>query len=111
MSRAACGLCGRPFVWARTEANNKPIPLNPLPDPGGNQAAYRHGTGAWLTRQLKEGEEPYTHEKRYNTHFATCSKRQEQPAAVMPLPANVIPISAARKRRAARRSRVPRRGA
>jgi hypothetical protein len=87
-------LCQAYVVWAVTEANGKPLPLNPRPDPAGNQAAFRDGLGVMRTRQLKDGDEPYKHEKRYMPHFATCAKRDKPHLAVVP-PPNVTPITAA----------------
>lgn len=94
----SCGTCGRPLLWART-VNNKPIPLDQAPDPEGNQAVYRDGTGGWRTRQLRQGEEPFGYERRYMPHAATCGSPEAVVVPIRPLPANVIPISAARSRR------------
>lgn len=44
-----CGSCLKRVIWAWT-VNGKPFALDPAPDPAGNQAAYRDGTGRWLTR-------------------------------------------------------------
>ena len=112
MSRGTCGLCRAPVLWALT-ANRKRIPLDPEPDPDGNQAAYRDGTGGWRTRQLGEGQEPAGYERRMMPHFATCTKRQEGRAqlAVVTAP-NVIDLAAARRqRRRPPNSPAPRRGA
>ena len=96
---ATCRTCDARLLWALT-VHGKLMPLDEHPDDAGNQAAYRDGTGGWRTRHLKTGEEPLRHEKRYMPHMATCGKPPQ--AAVMPLrplPANVVPITAARSRR------------
>ena len=95
MRRMSCG-CGQRILWART-VNNRPIALNPVPDPEGNQAVYRDGTGTWLTRQLRDGEEPYGYERRLMPHVATCPLEKERRArakeARQPVPENVVPHS------------------
>ena len=87
-----CQGCLNPVTWAFTK-NGKRIALNPDPDPKGNQAAYRDARPAWLTRQLKDGEEPHGYERRYMPHVATC-KKPRPPARL----ANVIPISRTTRR-------------
>lgn len=87
-----CPGCLATVTWAVTRAGKR-MPLNPSPDPGGNQAAYRDGTGRWLTRQLRKDEEPLGYERRYMPHAATCTsapRRVRTDPAV--LPPNVIPF-------------------
>jgi hypothetical protein len=111
MSRWVCYDCRAPVTWAVTEAGKR-MPLDPQPNADGNQAAYKDGTGGWRTRQLKAGEEPYRHEKRYMPHFATCAKREKPttpapgPAATV-LPENVIPISHGRELRRSKPLKPP----
>jgi len=98
-----CSACRQPVVWAFT-AKGKRLALNPDPDPAGNQAAYRDHRPTWLTRQLKDGEEPFTWERRHMPHVATCTGLQRRTAPRAPqvpavLPPNVIPITSARKGR------------
>jgi hypothetical protein len=93
---AYCPACRTPVTWAFTK-NGKLLALNPEPDPAGNQAAYRDHRPAWLTRQLKDGEDPYGFERRYMPHVATCTGAQQRKAPAA-LPPNVIPIGRARKR-------------
>lgn len=102
-----CRRCLRPVIWARTEAHNKPLPLDPEPDEAGNQAVFREGE-AWRARQLSGDDRPYSFETRYMPHVATC--KPPEPAVVTPLrppvlPQNVIPISAARSLRSGKSSR------
>ena len=99
-----CRTCDARLLWALT-VNGKFLPLDPRPDDAGNQAAYRDGTGGWRTRQLKAGEEPLRHEKRYMPHMATCGKPQAAAVPLRPLPANVTPITAARSLRGGPRRR------
>jgi hypothetical protein len=108
VTRATCAACRSPLLWALT-VNGKLLPLDPDPDPDGNQAAYRDGTGGWRTRQLKAGEEPFGYERRFMPHMATC---KPQGAAVVPLklPQNVVPISAARSLRSGPRNPAGRPG-
>lgn len=96
-----CAACRQPVIWALTE-RNKRMPLDPEPDPAGNQAAYRDGTGRWLARQLGEGSEPFAYERRLMPHVATCTGPQQRRAPQAPavLAPNVIPITSARRKRA-----------
>jgi hypothetical protein len=111
MTSGLCSACRKPVLWALT-VNNKRIPLDPRPDPDGNQAAYRDGTGGYRTRQLKDDQEPSGYERRYMPHFATCTRR-DKPATAAPaptatvLPENVIPISRGRELRRGKPLRPP----
>jgi hypothetical protein len=78
--------------------NRRWLALDPDPDPDGNQAAYRDGTGRWITRQLRKDQEPYRYERRMMPHVATCSAPRPRPAPSPKLPDNVIPITRARRR-------------
>lgn len=92
---AGCGECHGPVIWATTPLNKR-IPLNPGPDPEGNAAAYRDGTGRWRARILRQDEQPRGYERRYMPHFATCPARAKKQ---QPEPAKVIPFR--RRRRSA----------
>lgn len=94
-----CTACHKAVIWAFT-VNRKRIALDPEPDAKGNQAAYRDHRPAWLTRQLGGDQEPFGWERRYMPHVATCTGPQQrrEPRSPAPLPANVIPISRARRR-------------
>ena len=99
-----CGTCRKPVTWATTEAGKR-LALSPRPDPNGNQAAYRDGTGRWLTRQLARDAKPYGWERRYMPHPATCAgEAQATVRPLVPLPANVIPITRARRLLSSRRA-------
>jgi hypothetical protein len=73
MLRACPGGCGTAIVWAVTEAGRRQA-LNPEPDEAGNVAAYRDGMNTWRARTLKDGEDPWAHEKRYMPHAAVCER-------------------------------------
>jgi hypothetical protein len=91
-----CPSCLEPVILARTEAHGRLFLLDPEPNPDGNQAVFEHPPGDWHTRQLGKDDRPYSFETVYMPHVATCSARkQEAPAAPVPLPKNVIPISRA----------------
>lgn len=92
-----CRACLKPVIWARTEPRNRWFPLDPKPDPKGNQAAWQDSDGLWRTRQVTEGgEPPWGFETLYMPHVAACEKRKPEPAVPPRLPPNVTPISAAR---------------
>lgn len=77
MTHAApeCDGCHARIAWARTPLN-KSMPIDPTPNPDGNVAAYRDGTGRWRARVLRAGEQPAGYERRYMPHFATCPARK-----------------------------------
>lgn len=110
-----CDLCDKEIMWGRTTANGRPMPLDPVPCADGNVAVYTDATNRLNARVLKQGEAPESYEKLVKPHFATCPrypavlearKQQKRDAAVRraprpaePLPANVINIRTARRRR------------
>lgn len=98
-----CRTCLTPVLWATTEAGKR-LALSPRPDPAGNQAVYRDGTGRWLTRQLAKDQEPFGYERRLMPHVATCTGEPGKATVrpLVPLPENV-PISRARRLLSARR--------
>ena len=93
-----CRACRRPVIAARTEARNRWIALDPVPDPAGNQAAWQDADGSWRTRQLGKDEKPWDWERRFMPHVAACPGRRPEPEAPPPLPPNVIKFDPARKR-------------
>ena len=42
--------------------------LDAKPSPFGTYAAYRSGSGGWVTRVLRQGDQPLSFEKRYAVH-------------------------------------------
>jgi hypothetical protein len=99
-----CRACLKRVIWARTEPRNRWFPLDPKPDPKGNQAAWQDSDGTWRTRQIAEGDVKWDWETVYMPHVATCEKRTPKPEPA-PLPQNVTPISAARSVRSSKRLR------
>lgn len=64
--------CGAVFVWARTSAKGKPIPLDPRAVADGNLARRgRLESGALLVEYVKPGQQ-HRDPLRFVTHFATC---------------------------------------
>jgi hypothetical protein len=91
MRRSKACDCGQKLLWARTE-RYRWIPLNPVPDPGGNQAVWLDPDGIVHTRQIPPGDRPYDFEDLHMPHFATCVLRRPAPApqqAPAALPAKV----------------------
>lgn len=97
----SCRGCGQRVFFVRTVAGKK-LPVNLEPDPAGNTAVYRDGSGCFVGRSLTKADPtPAPFEKVYMPHMATCTKlHRSTPGA--PLPANVIPISKGREVRTGR---------
>jgi len=66
---ATCRSCGAPILWSRTE-NNKPIPLDPEPVPGGNVVLEACGA---LARVVK----PDPSVKRHVSHWTSCPQAKQ----------------------------------
>lgn len=95
-----CAGCGRPIVFAVTVAGEngrggKHMPLDPIEDAAGN-TAVRPAHGRLLARVLKK-DETHDHRTEYLAmpHFATCTRRPDEPQ----LPDNVVSLQAHRTRR------------
>lgn len=95
---ARCSNCQQLILWA-SNANARSTPLDPEPDPDGNQAARKDEHGNWRCRALKRGETVLAYEIRVKPHFATCT------AIPRRLPAPVAELAAARARLRRRRDR------
>lgn len=74
MSR--CRDCRMPikFVHPETRADAKPLPVDPVPDDGGNVSA-RVVQGRLVGRVLRRGEDDPTGWQRFMPHHATCAVR------------------------------------
>ncbi|MFF1416529.1 hypothetical protein [Streptomyces sp. NPDC058280] len=91
---AHCPDCRHPIRWTRTEAG-RPLAVDPDPDPAGNTAVWRDGTGALRSRR-PSADLPLTGwERLHMPHVATCPARREQLA----LPAGVTRLDDHRNRR------------
>lgn len=100
-----CRACLNPVIWARTE-RNKWLPLDPKPNPKGNQAVWCDSDGTWKTRQITENSEPqWGFEVLHMPHVASCEKQRPKATVPPQLPQNVTPISAARSVRDGQRRR------
>lgn len=125
-ARRRCPDCGQPVLVAVTEKRRRQL-LEPFRHPirdadatgTGNVAARRDHLGTWWARSLREGERPAGGEHRYTPHKAVCrpaqqpipgmphppaQTRRRRPRAAAAAPAaptgNVVPLDAARRRRA-----------
>ncbi|MBK3597066.1 MULTISPECIES: hypothetical protein [Streptomyces] len=89
-----CHRCHRPIRWTRTEAGRL-LAVDPDPDPAGNAAVWRDGTGALRSRR-PTAELPLTGwERLHLPHVATCPARHEQQM----LPAGVTRLSDHRRKK------------
>lgn len=67
----SCGTCKARIIWAATPAGKR-VMLDHAPDDTGTWAAQQTAAGAWLARQLSQGEKPQPGvEKRYACHWVT----------------------------------------
>lgn len=74
MSQATCRFCRKPVLWALTEKNRKPIPLDPGMKRDGNLVAVgRVGDGRMIMRVAPVGSDPAM----YLPHMATCTRRRK----------------------------------
>ncbi|HZX37998.1 MAG TPA: hypothetical protein VFF37_06630 [Streptomyces sp.] len=96
--------CGQPVLWTKTEHGER-MAVDARPHPDGNQACWKDGLGVWRSRSLDGAGAmpPAPHEHTYKPHIATCTRKQPVQAAIPGLPANVVGIGTAQRRRRARR--------
>ncbi|PSK52411.1 hypothetical protein B0E38_04737 [Streptomyces sp. 111WW2] len=99
---AQCGACGSDVLWTITDAGKR-LAVNARPDPEGNTAAYRDGTGTWRSRRPTDELPMAPWERLYMPHVATCSARRpaEPPETTRCL--GVINLADERRRRGDRR--------
>lgn len=71
-----CEKCKRPIGFALvSNREGRPpsrMPLDPQPDPAGNVAVYRDGSGTLVGRVLGKDGRPLGYERLMMPHFATC---------------------------------------
>jgi hypothetical protein len=89
-----CRDCRRPVLWTTTEAGKR-LAVDPEPDPTGNAAVWRDGTGAWRSRRPTAELPLNGWERLHLPHVATCPARAQQLA----LPAGVTSLAAHRRKR------------
>ncbi|MFJ4009420.1 hypothetical protein [Streptomyces sp. NPDC090026] len=93
MSRhPTCPTCHRTVRWTLTEAGRR-LAVDPTPNPDGNTAVWRDGTGTWRSRRPTTDLPLTGWERLHMPHPATCPARQT------PLPAGVIRLADHRRTR------------
>ncbi|MEV5472814.1 hypothetical protein AB0L66_10710 [Streptomyces sp. NPDC052207] len=95
-----CPDCRRPVLWTRTEPGvstegGKRLAVDPTPNPDGNTAVHRDGTGRYVSRRVTEERPLWGPERLHMPHPATCPRRQTQIA----LPQGVIRLADHRRKR------------
>lgn len=83
--------CGELVLITMTEHGRR-MPIDATPDPAGNQAVFKDGTGRWRSRSLsgRDARPPEHLESVFKPHVATCTRRTVQPA-IPGLPASGRP--------------------
>ncbi|WP_432041456.1 hypothetical protein [Streptomyces cadmiisoli] len=94
MTRATCHDCRRPVLWTTTEAGKR-LAVDPTPDPKGNAAVWRDGTGTLRSRRPTDELPLCGWERLHLPHVATCPTRVQQLA----LPAGVTSLAAHRRKK------------
>lgn len=91
---ATCHDCRRPILWTITEAGKR-LAVDAEPDPAGNAAIWRDGTGALRSRR-PSAELPLTGwERLHKPHVATCPAQTRQ----LELPVGVTSLDAHRRKK------------
>lgn len=107
--------CGQPIIFGFNPKTRNRIPLNPRPDPAGNQACRVDVHGSLLARVPTDEDRIEPFERLYMPHFATCKGQQPpKPGSPVRLPTAapssvpdaagqaggvVVPLDRARRRR------------
>ncbi|MGW7710907.1 hypothetical protein [Streptomyces sp. NPDC054771] len=68
---AVCPVCGQDVVWTITEAGKR-LAVDAVPDPVGNAAVYRDGTGTYRSRRPSEELPLMGWERLHVPHVASC---------------------------------------
>jgi hypothetical protein len=95
---ARCRDCARPIRWTRTEAGRL-LAVDPEPDPAGNTAVWRDGTGAVRSRRPTDELPLCGWERLHMPHAASCPAAQ----TALPLPPGVTRLADHRRNRRTRR--------
>ena len=75
--RGVCRYCGQPVVWVRT-ATGSTMPINPMPDMGGNIVALTGADGgarACVLNTSMQADPAYAGRQRFMPHAATCPNK------------------------------------
>ncbi|MEW2164352.1 hypothetical protein AB0912_15370 [Streptomyces sp. NPDC007084] len=99
---ARCPDCNAEILWTRTQpgattAGGKRMAVNPNPDPAGNTAVRRDGTGTWISRRVTKELPLWGPERLHMPHQATCRAQQNQ--LPLDLPAGVVRLDDRRRNR------------
>ncbi|MFC7909023.1 hypothetical protein [Streptomyces nigra] len=89
-----CRDCRQPVLWTTTEAGKK-LAVDPDPNPAGNTAVWRDGTGAIRSRRPSDELPLCGWERLHMPHVATCRTRTQQLA----LPAGVTSLAEHRRKK------------
>ncbi|MFB7776881.1 hypothetical protein [Streptomyces bauhiniae] len=89
-----CHDCRRPILWTITEAGKR-LAVDPDPDPAGNTAVHRDGTGATRSRRPSAELPLCGWERLHMPHVATCPQRTQQ----LTLPAGVTRLADYRRKK------------
>ncbi|BBA98283.1 hypothetical protein RVR_4414 [Actinacidiphila reveromycinica] len=102
MRLSTCADCRREVWWTVTDAGKR-LAVDPEPNPDGNAAVYRDGTGTRRSRRPTDELPLMGWERLHMPHVVTCSARPRTPAPAPapagPLPPGVSDLSAYRRRR------------
>lgn len=96
-----CRGCGRPILWTTTVRDRR-LPVDPVPDPAGNQAVYRDGLGVWRSRVPTRELPVAPFEQLHMPHMATCTDTPVARAKARNTgiaDGSILDLAAARRRR------------
>lgn len=72
-----CKGCDAPITWGVNQ-HGRGVPLNPDPDPEGDQIVDgQQEDGRLIVHKVRKDEQVPAGTVRYRTHFATCEKADE----------------------------------
>lgn len=82
---ADCRDCGDPIRFVELDTG-KALPVNPLPDPGGNVAAQLAGGRLYGFVISRDKQPRPTDQYRFRPHHATCTAVERKPSRPVPEP-------------------------